>query len=253
LHGQSGIAGRADLHEGPIPIERLGNLGYVAAPHHAWDRDDLLEDVREEILSADDRGDDVPVHRHGGLPADDYVRADELEEQLDVAELQHAPVALADRRVVVRDGRIESDEKGRITGLGMTSRQTLDIDPENDWVMSTLPLARLAYMGLRPRTEHLWDAVPIRWWEWRQHPAGSLFAIFYGLLDAALLAFAVIGFLSRRVPFAAMLAAYLLFRCLLLATMENAEPRYTLEAFPMVIVAAALAMTPRPKNDLEPG
>jgi 4-amino-4-deoxy-L-arabinose transferase-like glycosyltransferase len=116
-----------------------------------------------------------------------------------------------------------------------------------------LPLARLADMGLRPRTEHLWDAVPIRWWEWRQHPAGSLFAIFYGLLDAALLAFAAIGFLRRRVPFAAMLGAYLVFRCLLLATMENAEPRYTLEAFPMVIVAAALAMTPRPKNDLEPG
>jgi hypothetical protein len=108
-----------------------------------------------------------------------------------------------------------------------------------------LPLARVADMWLRPRTEYLWDALPIRWWEWRQHPAGSLLAFSYGLLDATLLALAAVGFLRRRVPFAAMLGAYVLFRCLLLATMENAEPRYTLEAFPIVLIAAALAIAPR--------
>jgi hypothetical protein len=111
-----------------------------------------------------------------------------------------------------------------------------------------LPLARVADMWLRPRTEYLWNALPIRWWEWRRHQAGSLFAFSYGLLNAALLTLAAIGFLRRRVPFAAMLGAYLLFRCLLLATMENAEPRYTLEAFPIVIAAAALAIAPQPKT-----
>lgn len=107
-----------------------------------------------------------------------------------------------------------------------------------------LPLARVADMGLRPRTEFLWDALPIRWWEWRQHPGGSLIAFSYGLLDATLLALAGLGFARRRVPFAAMLGAYLVFRCLLLATMENAEPRYTLEAFPIVLIAAAVAIAP---------
>ena len=107
-----------------------------------------------------------------------------------------------------------------------------------------LPLARVADMSLRPRTEFLWDALPIRWWEWRQHPGGSLIAFSYGLLDATLLALAGLGFARRRVPFAAMLGAYLVFRCLLLTTMENAEPRYTLEAFPIVLIAAAVAIAP---------
>jgi hypothetical protein len=114
-----------------------------------------------------------------------------------------------------------------------------------------LPLARVADMWLRPRTELMSDALPTRWWEWRQHPDGSLIAFSYGLLDAALLGLAVVGFVRRRVPFAAMLGAYLIFRCLLLATMENAEPRYTLEGFPIVLIAAALAIAPRPKASSE--
>jgi hypothetical protein len=50
-----------------------------------------------------------------------------------------------------------------------------------------------------------------------------------------------------------MLCAYIIFRCLLLATMENAEPRYTLEAFPIVIVAAAVAIAPRPMSSSRTG
>jgi hypothetical protein len=115
-----------------------------------------------------------------------------------------------------------------------------------------LPLARVADMWLRPRTEYLWDYLPIRWWEWRKHPAGSLIAFSYALLNAALLALAAIGFLRHRVPFAVMLGAYIVLRCLLLATIENAEPRYTLEAFPIVLIAAALAIAPRPKVASEP-
>jgi hypothetical protein len=61
----------------------------------------------------------------------------------------------------------------------------------------------------------------------------------------------VAGFLRRRVPFAALLGAYLVFRCLLLATIENAEPRYTLEAFPIVLIAAALAIAGRPNAGSE--
>ena len=114
-----------------------------------------------------------------------------------------------------------------------------------------LPLARVADMWLRPRTELISDALPVRWWEWRQHPASSLIAFSYGLLNAALLGLAVVGFVRRRVPFAAMMGAYLVFRCLLLATIENAEPRYTLECFPIVLIAAALAVAGRQKTDPE--
>ncbi len=40
-----------------------------------------------------------------------------------------------------------------------------------------------------------------------------------------------------------MLLAYVALRCMVLLGMPNAEPRYTLEAFPIVIAAAAVALT----------
>ena len=129
------------------------------------------------------------------------------------------------------------------------ARQRIRSNPFRYYV--GLPLARVADMWLRPRTELMSDALPTRWWEWRLHPGGSLIAFSYGLLNAVLLGLAVFGFLRRRVPFAAMLGAYLLLRCLLLATIENAEPRYTLEAFPIVLIAAALAIAGRTPADTE--
>jgi len=105
-----------------------------------------------------------------------------------------------------------------------------------------LPLLRLTDMWLRPRTEFLED-LPLRWWEWRLHPEGSLIAIAYALMNALLLMTAAVGFARRTVPFQAMLLAYVLMRCIVLMLIPNAEPRYTLEAFPMVIVAAAMALS----------
>jgi len=100
-----------------------------------------------------------------------------------------------------------------------------------------LPLLRLADMLFRPRTE-LFPS-PARWWEWRKHPAASWFALIYALLNAVYFALAVVAFVKRRVPLAVMLLAYVVLRCLLLLTLENAEPRYTLEFFPVLIAAAA--------------
>jgi hypothetical protein len=120
-----------------------------------------------------------------------------------------------------------------------------------------LPLARVTDMWLRPRTELLSDppaidsfkgTLPIRWWQWREHRLGSLLAIAYGLLNAALLLTALFGFARRRVPFAGMMIAYILLRSLLLATIENAEPRYTLECFPILLIAAALVFVPAPSK-----
>ena len=113
-----------------------------------------------------------------------------------------------------------------------------------------LPMARVADMWLRPRTEQLGAPsvfeeylapLPLRWWEWRAHRLTSLVAATYGLLNAALILVAIFGFARRRVPFAAMMIAYIVLRSLLLATLENAEPRYTLECYPILLIAAALA------------
>jgi len=103
--------------------------------------------------------------------------------------------------------------------------------------------ARLADMWLRPRTEYLNDAVDVRWWQWRRHPGQSLFAAGYALLNGLFLLVAAIGFARRGVPCTAMMLAYIVMRCVLLLTLPNPEPRYTLECFPMLIVAAAMALS----------
>jgi hypothetical protein len=120
------------------------------------------------------------------------------------------------------------------------ARQRIRSHPLREYV--ELPLARLADMWFRPRIEYMNDAVPERWWEWRLHPEQSLFAIVYALINALLLITAGVGFARRKVPFGAMMLAYVMMRCVLLLTMPNPEPRYTLECFPMFIVAAAVAL-----------
>jgi hypothetical protein len=47
------------------------------------------------------------------------------------------------------------------------------------------------------------------------------------------------------VPWIALVAIYFVLRCALLSTMENSEPRYTLEMFPMLIACAACAFGPK--------
>jgi hypothetical protein len=42
-----------------------------------------------------------------------------------------------------------------------------------------------------------------------------------------------------------MLGSYLIFRFIILGTVEAPEPRYTVECFPILIIAAAAAFAPR--------
>jgi 4-amino-4-deoxy-L-arabinose transferase-like glycosyltransferase len=103
-----------------------------------------------------------------------------------------------------------------------------------------LPLLRLADMWLRPRVETL--NVPLRWWQYAQHPAVTRLALFYGALNLAYLVAALFGVI-RWPPLAGSMLALVALRSLLLATLEAPEPRYTLECFPIVIVLAAVAFT----------
>ncbi len=109
-----------------------------------------------------------------------------------------------------------------------------------------LPLARDLNMWLRPRTELM--KLPIDWWAVRLHPKRSLFEIAYALLNAAYLALAIIGALRwlkcGSNPIFAAMFAFVALRFLLLLTLDNSEPRYTLECFPVIILLAALATAP---------
>ncbi|MFP5228840.1 MAG: ArnT family glycosyltransferase [Acidobacteriota bacterium] len=105
-----------------------------------------------------------------------------------------------------------------------------------------LPLARLADMALRPRTEMLW--IELRWWQYDRHHRETVFALGYAALNLAYLTAALIGFLKRP-RLAGVILAFVLLRCALLVTLEAPEQRYTLEWFPPLIALAATAFTRR--------
>ncbi len=144
-------------------------------------------------------------------------------------------------------------QRARTAALLATYNQTKDISPELDARFETLaqerirthplrtfvwvPALRVADMWLRPRTEGI--PLSLAWWRWREHPGESATAIALGLFNLGYLLLALAG-ATRRPPLAVFLATYLLLRCLLLATLENPEPRYTLEAFPIVFVLGAV-------------
>jgi hypothetical protein len=97
---------------------------------------------------------------------------------------------------------------------------------------------RIADMWLRPRTELL-PSDP-RWWEFDDDPVWLSVSIAFGLINLAYLAAAASGMLRSRALFGiGLFVLFLAMRSLFLGTLENPEPRYTLECYPVVIIAAA--------------
>jgi hypothetical protein len=110
----------------------------------------------------------------------------------------------------------------------------------------TLPALRIADMWLRPRTEML--GLTDHWWEYRNDPEGSRKAIAVGVLNLLFLATALVAVLKWiRQPsggrYWGMLLAFVAVRSLFLGSLENPEPRYTLECYTVVIVLAAAVLT----------
>jgi 4-amino-4-deoxy-L-arabinose transferase-like glycosyltransferase len=103
----------------------------------------------------------------------------------------------------------------------------------------TLPLARLADMWLRPRTEML--NLQLDWWNWEDVPQESAASVGLGLLDIFNVA-AALASLRRKMPASAMLWLFILCRSALLATLPNPEPRYTLECFPALLMLAGAGL-----------
>jgi 4-amino-4-deoxy-L-arabinose transferase-like glycosyltransferase len=101
-----------------------------------------------------------------------------------------------------------------------------------------LPALRIADMWLHPRTELL-PSDP-RWWEFDDEPAWLTVSLVFGLLNLAYVGVAAAGWLRfRALDSSGLLVSFLLLRSLFLGSLENPEPRYTLECYPAVIVLAA--------------
>jgi 4-amino-4-deoxy-L-arabinose transferase-like glycosyltransferase len=107
-----------------------------------------------------------------------------------------------------------------------------------------LPVLRIFDMWLRPRTEML--PCDSRWWEFNDEPKWSALALALGAINLAYVVCAVVGWMKfRSVPLTGLLVLFVIFRSVFLGTLENPEPRYTLEMYPIVIVFAAAAANPR--------
>ena len=101
-----------------------------------------------------------------------------------------------------------------------------------------LPLLRIADMWLRPRTELL--PADSRWWEFNDDLKWSILAVTLGVIGLLYAAGAFAGLLrARSIPHLGLLLTFVILRSAFLGTLENPEPRYTLEGYPIVILLAS--------------
>jgi 4-amino-4-deoxy-L-arabinose transferase-like glycosyltransferase len=137
----------------------------------------------------------------------------------------------------------------RFAGL---ARERIHADPIRYYL--ALPVARLLNMALRPRAEML--PISLDWWNWKEHRRETEFATLFAALNLAYFVVGVVGLWlwHRRgwgadAPLAWSMLAFVLLRCALLLTLDNSEPRYTLEFFPLLILWASAMVRPALKTD----
>lgn len=108
-----------------------------------------------------------------------------------------------------------------------------------------LPVARLLDMWFRPRIEYM--KIPLDWWRLRAHPWASIRAYGMGALNLLYLGLAALGFWRWRRSGVIVwsMIAFVLLRCALLLTIDNSEPRYTMECYPVVLMLVGVAMARR--------
>ena len=103
-----------------------------------------------------------------------------------------------------------------------------------------LPALRIADMWLRPRTE-LFPSDP-RWWEFNDDPRWLTVSLVFGVVNLLYVGMAFAGLLRVHKYFGIGLFIFFIFlRSAFLGTLENPEPRYTLECYPgLIIIGSAL-------------
>ncbi len=107
-----------------------------------------------------------------------------------------------------------------------------------------LPALRIVDMWMRPRTE-LFPSDP-RWWEFNDDPRWLAVSLVFGLVNLVYVVMAAAGLLRTREYFGiGLFVLFLVLRSVFLGTLENPEPRYTLECYPAVLVLAS-ALFQRP-------
>lgn len=185
-----------------------------------WYRTWAIEYTSTENVYWNYDGDDINI-------ADMPNRAFDSEEEYDRVEALLKRYNADDRATAQLDAGFERLAEERVAA-----------DPVRYYL--TLPVARVLNMLLRPRTELMGNG--LEWWKYGVYRGQTVFAVFYAGLDLAY--FVIAGFGLWRVRRCAdavvwSMAGYVALRCALLLTLDNSEPRYTLEFFPILCVWGA--------------
>jgi hypothetical protein len=203
--------------------------------------------------SATDPGEDVPVgfnrwYRTWGI---DYASTEEVywnydNSPIDIGDLPARAFDSAGQYGVTRAlladyNKTASASPGLDARFEQLARQRIHADPLRYYL--ALPVARLLNMALRPRAELM--NLPIDWWEYGEHPRQTLEAVGLAALNVGYFGMGVVGVMLWRrrgwgvyAPLVCSMLALALLRCGLLLTLDNSEPRYTLELFPVLMVWA---------------
>lgn len=109
-----------------------------------------------------------------------------------------------------------------------------------------LPALRIADMWLRPRTE-LFPSDP-RWWEFNDDHRWLALSLAFGAINLFYVGLAAGGLLRSREYFGVgLFVLFLILRSVFLGTLENPEPRYTLECYPAVIFLGSMVFSRSPR------
>jgi len=91
-----------------------------------------------------------------------------------------------------------------------------------------------------------------RWWEFNDDTKWSAVAVTFGAIGLAYVLAALAGLVrGYAIPHLGLLLAFVVLRSVFLGTLENPEPRYTLECYPvLLLLASALAPGQELKADV---
>jgi len=107
-----------------------------------------------------------------------------------------------------------------------------------------LPAVRIVDMWLRPRTE-LFPSDP-RWWEFNDEPPWLAVSLVFGVVNLGYVLLALAGLVRSHEIFGiGLFVLFLGLRSVFLGSLENPEPRYTLEFYPVVLVLASACFVSR--------
>jgi len=248
------------------PISQVLKAGMIIvivslAPLMPWTLRNLHTMRRFEPLApryANEEGEYVPLGFNRWIKTwiADYVSVEEI--------YWPVPGAAIDSAKLPNRAFDTSEQKKQTLQLINDYNEVLHIDPDLDARFAALatarvhaaplryyiwlPLLRITDMWLRPRTEML--PCDSRWWEFNDDLQWSALAVSLGIANLFYVACMVVGWMySRKFALAGLLLLFVVLRSGFLGTLENPEPRYTLEMYPIVIVFAACAIAGKGVRD----